>query len=52
MRDLLTTLMELAGAALVVGGVSMFSVPLALILAGVFMVIGGWLFGAPKVETK
>lgn len=38
MRDLLTTICELIGCALVVAGVALLSVPLSLIVAGALTV--------------
>lgn len=38
MRDLLTTIFELLGCALVVAGVALVSVPLSLIVAGGLMI--------------
>lgn len=38
MRDLVTTIVELAGCVLIVAGVAMLSVPLSLIVAGVLTV--------------
>lgn len=42
-RDSITTAMEIAGGALVVVGVSMFSVPLGVIVAGVLLIVAGGL---------
>ena len=41
MRAFVTTLLELAGIALVVSGVAAFSVPVAMIVAGVFLLVAG-----------
>lgn len=38
MRDLLTTIFELFGCALVVAGVALISVPVSLIVAGGLMI--------------
>ena len=43
MRDLLTTIVELIGAALIVAGVSMLSIPAALIAAGVLAICASFL---------
>lgn len=40
-------LLQLVGAALVVAGVALLSVPAALIVAGVACVVLGWLSEAP-----
>lgn len=42
MRDAVTTLLELAGVVLVVIGVAAWSVPAALIVAGVACLAIGW----------
>ena len=50
-RDLLTTLLELLGLALIVAGVGMWSIPAALVVAGAGLVGVGALLGRPpKVE--
>jgi hypothetical protein len=41
-REIVTTVLELAGGALIVGGVAAFSVPLAVIAAGVFLITLSW----------
>jgi len=43
LRDVLTTVVELLGCALVVVGVGFLSVPVALIVAGLLMVGLSWL---------
>lgn len=43
MRDLLTTIIELVGAALIVAGVSMLSIPAALIAAGALAICASFL---------
>ena len=43
LRDVLTTVVELFGCALVVAGVAMVSVPVALIVAGLMIVGLSWL---------
>ena len=43
MRDLLTTIVELIGAALIVAGVSILSIPAALIAAGVLAICASFL---------
>jgi hypothetical protein len=43
LRDILTTVFELAGCALVVAGVAMLSVPVSVIVAGVLMVTVSYL---------
>lgn len=43
LRNLLTTGMELLGAALVVVGIGTFSVPISVIVAGVLLIIVGGL---------
>lgn len=43
LRDILTTVVELAGCALIVVGVALLSVPVSVIVAGVLMVTVSWL---------
>jgi len=43
MRDVLTTVVELFGCCLVVAGVAMINVPVAVITAGVLMVLVSYL---------
>lgn len=43
MRELLTTIVEVVGAALIVAGVAMVSVPAALIAAGVLAICASFL---------
>lgn len=43
LRDVLTTVCELVGCALVVAGVAMLSVPVSVIVAGVLMVTVSYL---------
>ena len=43
MSDLLTTIVELIGAALIVAGVAMLSIPAALIAAGVLAISASFL---------
>lgn len=43
LRDMLTTVFEIAGCALVVAGVAMLSVPVSVIVAGVLMVTVSYL---------
>lgn len=38
MKNAATTVLELAGAALIVAGTAMVSVPVALVLAGAFLI--------------
>ena len=47
LRDLLTTVLELAGLALIVAGVALWSIPAALITAGAGLVGVGYLLGRP-----
>jgi len=42
MREILTTLAELAGAALIVAGIACISIPAALVAAGVGCIILSW----------
>lgn len=42
-RQIITTLLELAGAVCIVAGIASFSVPVGVIVAGVLMVIAGGL---------
>lgn len=46
MRDLVTTVVELVGCALVVVGVAMLSVPIAVVTAGVLLILLSWLVAA------
>lgn len=48
MRDVLTTLLELAGAAAIVFGVALLSVPAACVVAGVLAVLVGVVLGADR----
>jgi hypothetical protein len=41
MRNLLTTLAEIAGAATLCTGICLFSVPAGIIAAGVCLLVGG-----------
>lgn len=43
LRDMLTTVFEIVGCALVVAGVAMLSVPVSVIVAGVLMVTVSYL---------
>jgi len=43
MRDVLTTIVELVGCCLIVVGVAMFSVPVAVVTAGVLMILVSYL---------
>lgn len=43
LRDVVTTVVELVGCALVVAGVAMLSVPVSVIVAGALMVTVSWL---------
>jgi len=43
MRDVLTTVVELLGCVLVVVGVAMLSVPIAVVTAGVLLILLSWL---------
>jgi len=43
LRDMLTTVVELIGCALIVAGVAMLSVPVSVIVAGALMVTVSWL---------
>lgn len=43
MSDLLTTIVELVGAALIVTGVAMFNIPAALIVAGVLTICASFM---------
>jgi hypothetical protein len=43
MSELLTTIVELIGAALIVAGVAMFNIPAALIVAGVLTICASFL---------
>lgn len=42
MRDIVTTVLELVGGALIVGGVAAFSIPVAAIVAGGLLVTVSW----------
>ena len=42
-KNLVTTLMEIVGAILVVGGIATFSVPISVIVAGVLLIVAGGL---------
>lgn len=42
-RRIITSLLEIAGAICIVAGISSFSVPVSVIVAGVLMVIAGGL---------
>lgn len=50
MREHLTTLLELIGAALVVAGVAMWSLPLALIVAGVLFIAAAVVLARPVTK--
>lgn len=41
MRDVLTTLAEVAGSILLVVGIGLWSVPAALVAAGLLLILGG-----------
>lgn len=43
MRDLLTTVVELVGCCVIVAGVAMVNVPVAVITAGVLMILVSYL---------
>lgn len=43
MRNAVTTFVEFVGAALIVAGIAMFSIPFAFISAGVFVIAGSYL---------
>lgn len=47
MRDLLTTVLEVLGLALIVAGVALWSTPAALITAGAGLIGIGYLLGRP-----
>lgn len=42
-RELVTTLVEILGAGVIVWGVSLIYLPLAIIVAGIFLILGGGL---------
>lgn len=42
-RQIITTLLEIAGGICIVAGIAFFSVPVSVIVAGVLMVIAGGL---------
>lgn len=42
MRGIVTTLLEIGGVALVVGGVAFYSIPVALVVAGVAVLLACW----------
>lgn len=42
-KEMITTLMEVVGGVLIVLGVSAFSVPVSVIVAGVLLIIAGGL---------
>jgi hypothetical protein len=42
-KNLVTTLMEIVGAILVVGGIATFSVPISVIVAGIILIVAGGL---------
>lgn len=42
MPSWLTTLLDLLGAALVVAGLALWSVPVALVVAGAFLLLASW----------
>jgi len=42
-RQIITTLLEVAGAICIVSGIAFFSVPVSVIVAGVLMVVAGGL---------
>lgn len=48
MRDVLTTLAEIVGAALVVAGLGLVSVPAALVVAGLILILGGIVQGGER----
>lgn len=48
MRDVLTTLAEIVGAALVVAGLGLVSVPAALVVAGLILVAVGIVQGGER----
>lgn len=43
MRDVLTTICELIGCVLIVVGVAMWNVPVAVVVAGVLMILVSYL---------
>lgn len=45
MRDIVTTIVEVAGATAVIVGVGLVSVPAALVVGGVLAIVGGALEG-------
>lgn len=47
MREVLTTIIEVLGAALVVAGVAMWSLPAALIVAGLLLAAVGYVTSVP-----
>jgi len=42
-KEMITTLMEIVGGVLIVVGVSAFSLPISVIVAGVLLIIAGGL---------
>jgi len=42
MPSWLTTLLDLLGAALVVAGLTLWSVPVAFVVAGAFLLLASW----------
>jgi|TARA_R110000868_G_scaffold221373_1_gene472935 hypothetical protein len=42
-KNLVTTLMEIVGAILVVGGIATFSVPISVIVSGIILIVAGGL---------
>ena len=43
LREVITTLIEVAGAVCVVVGIAAFSVPVSVIVLGVLLIVGGGL---------
>jgi len=48
MKQTVSTVLELAGAGLVVAGVAMFAPPLALILCGLIVGVSGYTLGGKR----
>jgi hypothetical protein len=44
MKDIITTIIEVAGASLIIYGVYTFNESLAFIVAGVFIIVGSYLY--------
>jgi vacuolar-type H+-ATPase subunit I/STV1 len=43
LRNIITTSMEIVGAICIVVGISSFSIPIGVIVAGILLVVGGGL---------